>query len=254
MLQMSEHVIVNDGLRVRRIEPAYQQVAGQLRRLILQGDLGAGERLPNETGLSVMFGVSRSTVREALRVLSSQNLVTTSRGVSGGSFVAHPEPGHITDFLEASIGLLSGTDTLSVSSLLEARELLEVPAARLAAARRTPEQAAALREAVNREQEDLDRGADFEQHQRFHQIILQASGNPLLEMMTRPVFNVLRTRFLREAAPRTFWEDVVAEHQRINDCIAEGDAEGAGGEMREHLARLAATYRQIDRTTRDDSA
>jgi DNA-binding FadR family transcriptional regulator len=253
MLQMSEHVIVNDGLRVRRIQPAYQQVAGQLRRLILQGDLGAGERLPNETELSLMFGVSRSTVREALRVLSSQNLVTTSRGVSGGSFIAHPEPGHITEFLEASIGLLSGTDTLSVASLLEARELLEVPAARLAAARRTPEQAAALREAVAQEQEHLDRGADFEQHQRFHQIVLQASGNPLLEMMTRPVFNVLRTRFLREAAPRSFWEAVAAEHQRINDSIADGDADGAAEEMREHLAHLAETYRQIDRTTRDDS-
>ncbi len=249
--RMSDRLGANDLLAVRRIEPAYQQVAGQLRKLVLQGDLGAGDRLPNEAELSAMFGVSRSTVREALRVLSSQNLLTTSRGVGGGSFIAHPQPGHISEFLETSIGLLSGSDALSVASLLEARELLEVPAARLAAQRRTQEQVESLQAVVRREQEELDRDADFEEHRRFHQMVLQASGNSFLEMMTRPVFSVLRTRFLREAAPRTFWENVVAEHQRIFDRIRAGDGDGAAEEMREHLARLTATYQQIDRTTRD---
>lgn len=248
---MSDRLVANDVLAVRRIQPAYQQVATQLRNLVLQGDLGAGDRLPNEAELSTMFGVSRSTVREALRVLSSQNLVTTSRGVGGGSFIAHPQPGHISDFLETSIGLLSGSDTLSVASLLEARELLEVPAARLAAQRRTEEQVESLQGVVAREQEELDRGADFEEHRRFHQMVLHASGNSLLEIMTRPVFSVLRTRFLREAAPHAFWENVVAEHQRIYDRISARDADGAAHEMREHLVRLAATYQKIDRIARE---
>src|ERR1700716_910080 len=79
-------------LRVQRIRPAYRQVADELRRQIIAGLLPAGHRLPNEPELSRAFGVSRSTVREALRVLASQHLIETLRGGRGGSFVAAPDP------------------------------------------------------------------------------------------------------------------------------------------------------------------
>ena len=67
-------------LSVDRVRPAYQQVADQLLARVLDGSLAAGDRLPAEGELAVAFGVSRSTVREAFRVLASRDLITTVRG------------------------------------------------------------------------------------------------------------------------------------------------------------------------------
>ena len=228
-------------------KPAYRQVADQLRALVLQGALAPGERLPNESELSEMFGVGRSTVREALRVLSSQNMVVTSRGTSGGSFVAHPDPGKVSEFLEASLGLLSGAEALSVDELLEARELLEVPAARLAARRRGDAHLGALRAAVAEDREAAGRGHRSEANLRFHQRLLEAAGNRLLGMMTAPVFTVLQARFQREAAPQQFWSQIAADHARILERVEEGDPDGAAGLMLAHLEHLRPTYQQLDR-------
>ena len=72
--------------------PAYRLLADDLRAQITSGRLVPGDRLPTEPQLCQRSGVSRSTVREALRLLASQHLIVTTRGVSGGSFVAHPSP------------------------------------------------------------------------------------------------------------------------------------------------------------------
>src|SRR5713226_7692934 len=67
----------SDAMSVRRVRKAYEQVADQLRDLIVSGELERGERLPNETVLAREFGVSRATVREALRLLTAQSLIRT---------------------------------------------------------------------------------------------------------------------------------------------------------------------------------
>ena len=228
-------------LPVRRIGPAYQQVAEELRGLILSGELSPGARLPSEPELCASFGVSRSTVREALRVLSSQHLVTTQRGVTGGSFVATPEPRSVSDYLEASFALMAGADEVDVAQLLEAREILEVPAAGLAARRRSADDLAELRAAV-----DAGRHGD----QRFHSLIVSACGNPLLDVVCQPVFAVLRDRFLRDQAPPSFWTRVNRDHIAILRAIEARDAEASSHQMRAHLARLAGTYRRIDKKAR----
>ena len=228
-----------------RTKPAYQQVAAQLREWVLSGDLAPGERLPNESQLSEVFGVSRSTVREALRWLSSQGLITTLRGVTGGSFVAHPQPGEVSEYLEASVGLLSGAQVVSVAELLEARALLEVPAARLAAERHDAEHLRALHDAVEEEDRALDAG--FEGHRGVHTAVLDAAGNGLLAIMTTPLFAVLRTRFLRDLAPPAFWKEVCDDHRLLVERIADRDADGAAAAMHAHLDHLRDTYEQIDR-------
>ena len=122
---------------VRRVRKAYEQVADQLRELIMTGELAPGERLPNEALLAREFGVSRATVREALRVLAAQNLLRTAKGAGGGSYVTLPTVDHISEFLRSNINLLTESRDVTLDELIEARELLEVPAARLAAARRS---------------------------------------------------------------------------------------------------------------------
>jgi GntR family transcriptional repressor for pyruvate dehydrogenase complex len=244
----SKRVGVRSPIEVRRIRPAYLQVSEQLRELILRGDLKPGERLPPEAELAVMFGVSRSTVREALRVLSSQNLIATSRGVVGGSFIAHPDADQVRDQLEVSLGLLSGS-AMSVDELLEGRALLEVPAARLAAQRRTPEHVRALDEALSAN--DVDRLGRFHGHQQFHVAVLRAAGNRMLELMTRPVFNVLQNRVMGTAASPQFWSLVDADHQHIFEAIRDRDAARAGDAMATHLEHLRSTYERVYRAPPD---
>lgn len=233
------------ALGVNRIRPAYEQVAEQLRALIIEGRLKPTDRLPVEGELSATFGVSRSTIREALRLLSSDGLVQTMRGVNGGTFVAEVNTSSISDFLETRLGLLTGHDLITAAELLEARHLLEVPAARLAAARRTSAHVEAMHAAIAREREETERGRRFEHHQQFHAILLAAAGNRLLDLMTVPVFRVIRARFIGDRPPLGFWRDVDDDHALILAKIEEEDGDGAAQAMADHLDRLTAIYSRV---------
>jgi GntR family transcriptional repressor for pyruvate dehydrogenase complex len=234
------------GLRVAKVRPGYQQVADQLREFILEGKISAGERLPTESELTEMFGASRSTVREALRILSSQNLIVTARGAGGGTFVSRPEPRYVSDFLEASFGLLSDSEHLTVDDLLEAREILEVPAAGLAAVRRTDAHLATLRSCFPTRAEDASPAHLFEGNLLFHITIVEAAANMVLPVITRPIFSVLRTRFLRDAAPPAFWKRVARDHREILAAIEAGSEVDARAQMERHLENLRPTYEEID--------
>jgi GntR family transcriptional repressor for pyruvate dehydrogenase complex len=230
------------GLTVSKVLPAYQQVANQLRALVLEGRLAPGDQLPNEAELSVHFGVSRSTVREALRILASRDLVETSRGVTGGTFVSQINSDKVRDYLETSLGLMTGAEAVSVRDMLEAREVLEVPAARLAAERAEESAIEALCKAVEREKESRGRGPKFEEHRNFHTLVVQAAGNELLSLMNEPIFLVLRARFLRTDVRPDFWGHVDEDHEEILRRIADGNVDAAGEAMRAHLRRLRPLY------------
>ena len=236
--------------RPRRNQPAYHQVANEIRNRIIAGDMIPGARLPAEAELSEMFGVSRSTVREALRVVASQSLVKTTRGVTGGTFVSTPEAGEMSDYLQTSLALMASAEDVDVAELLEARMILEAPAAALAAKRRTEEHLEQLRGSIE-EGTGAEPGHGFEGNRSFHQVILEASGNRLLTVVTRPVFAVLRGRFLRDEAAPSFWNRVARDHRKILEAVEAGDSVTAEAEMRRHLLQLASTYRRIDRRDRE---
>lgn len=234
-------------LHVQRLRPAYRQVADELRAQIVAGVLAAGERLPTEPELAQLFGVSRGTVREALRVLASQHLIKTTRGVQGGSFVASPDPAQLIEDMGGALGVLVMTPRLSVSNLLEARLLLEPVAARLAAERADEDTVQAVRLAAKAPRDARD-PSGFTPHINFHTTVLMATGNPMLAMMLQPLSDVLRTRLERSRAhERTLWDDIDACHIALTDAIAAGDGERAERLMREHLLELRPLYEEIDR-------
>lgn len=220
-------------------------IAAELRRRIVEGELAPGDRLPSEAELTDQFGVGRSTIREALRTLTSQHLVVTTRGVTGGTFVTVPGTSQVSALLEANLDLLAGTDGIGVAELLETRELLEVPAARLAAHRRTPEDLEAFRTWLVAP-DLVDAEERFRANREFHRAVVAASGNALLEVVCRPIFGVLRSRFPRDDAHRDFWTEVDADHRRIADAIAGRDGAAAAAAMADHLARLRGTYDDLD--------
>lgn len=231
------------ALKVKRVQPAYQQVADQLRDRILDGTVGTGDRLPTEVELSEIFGVSRSTVREALRVLASRGLIRTTRGTAGGTFVARVEFDQVSEYLETSLGLMSGTADLSVANLLEARRAFEIPAAGLAALRREQHHLDDLHEAVEREKHTRARGPRSREHRTFHSIVLDATGNPLIGVMTEPMFRVLTARRANEM-PADYWRQIDVDHAEIVERIAERDHDGAVKAMRKHLDTIRSDYEQ----------
>lgn len=226
--------------------PAYQELAEVLRAQILSGELKPGDRLPVEPDLSAQHGVSRSTVREALRVLSSQHLVTTTRGVVGGSFVAYPQPEQISGYLETGLSMMTLFHGVSVDRLLEVRDMMEVPAAGLAALRHEEGQLEELRETLF-DPRTLPPDATFARNRGFHEVLLRMTGNPLLEVVAQPVFRVLDGGFRRNAAPRRFWSEVGADHRAIVEAVAARDEQAARAAMHEHLVRLRPTYQRIHR-------
>ncbi len=231
-----------------QVQPAYVQVAAQLRDLIMSGELRPGERLPTEVKLGALFGVSRATVREGLRLLMAEQQLVTVRGTKGGTFVVTPEPDNISRILEMNLGLLTDADRLSIAELVESRILLETPASGLAARRHTDAQLESIRGALsNLSSSDLRMD-----HSRFHVAILRASGNRMLEVVMRPVFNVMRTRLERSAAPRDFWEQVMVHHHKILAAIEKRDELATEKTMLAHLEELASVYVAIDVAYRRD--
>ena len=230
------------AVQIARVRKAYEQVADQLRDLILRGAITPGQRLPNEASLSVQFGVSRATVREALRVLATQNLIRTTKGATGGSFVILPTADHISDFLSSNISLLSQAETVSLEEFLELREFLEIPAARLAARRHTPEALERLQAAIPGDPRDLGTQEQFLFNKDFHSQLVLASENTLLSIAVQPIFSVMQTSLSRSQLGQRFHDHINDDHRAIAAAVAAGDEDTAAEEMHRHLAYLRPFY------------
>jgi DNA-binding FadR family transcriptional regulator len=221
---------------------AYEQVADILRGRVVAGELEPGARLPTETMLATEFGVSRATVREALRLLGAQSLVRTAKGATGGSYVTVPSLRNLSASLRSGIGLLADAQDVSLEELLEARQLLEVPAARLAAVRHRPEDVERLHAAIPGRPLELGAQERFAYNADFHSIVLEASGNVLLLLAAQPVFDVLQNRLVRSTLGVRFQRTINAHHRSIAAAIAAGDEDAAGAEMYDHVEFLRPFY------------
>jgi GntR family transcriptional regulator, transcriptional repressor for pyruvate dehydrogenase complex len=219
--------------------PAYQLLADELRAEITSGRLQPGERLPPEPELCVKSGVSRSTVREALRLLASQHLIVTTRGVTGGSFVAHPDAEQLAEALSTGLSLLNNSAEVGFADLLELRRALEIPAAGLAAERRTDANLVELRGALfDPDLDELD--TMLAAHTAFHSAVASATGNPLFELVTRPLYHVSYGEEVVGSLPDGYWEHIDADHRELLTCIRNQEPDAAITVGRRHLDYLAA--------------
>jgi DNA-binding FadR family transcriptional regulator len=200
--------------------------------------------------LATEYGVSRATVREALRLLAAQNLIRTAKGATGGSYVTVPSADHLSESLRSGIGLLAGTDDVSLEELLESRELFEVPAARLAAARRREDDVERLRAAIPNEPLRLGTAEQFVYNKDFHSGVIEACGNTLLSIAAQPIFGVLQTSLARSTLGSRFHRAVNEHHRSITAAIDARDAESASREMLEHLQFLRPFYEKAWRNAR----
>jgi DNA-binding FadR family transcriptional regulator len=162
--------------------------------------------------------------------------------------VTVPSADHLADSLRSGLGRLARAEHVTLEELLEARELLEVPAARLAARRRAEEDVERLRESIPADPLRLDAEEQFVYNRDFHSIVIEACGNTMLAVAAQPIFEVLQTHFTRSRLGRAFHGAINEHHRAVADAIGMGDETAAGEQMREHLQFLRPHYEQAWRT------
>lgn len=201
---------------------AAEAVLTDLRAAIEGNDLPVGTKLPAEAALAGRYGVSRSVIREALRSTNALGLTETRTG--RGTFVVATRTN-----TEPAFG------RYSVQALREARPHIEVPAAGLAALRRTDEQLERLRALVSGMDVVNDPSEWVRLDGEFHLCIAQSSGNVVFASVVDDIREALseQSKMLNTAPGRR--EASSAEHKAIVAAIAEGSAEGASAAMAEHL-------------------
>jgi GntR family transcriptional regulator, transcriptional repressor for pyruvate dehydrogenase complex len=222
-------------LPIKPKERLYQEIVDQIQQQILSGALKPGDQIPAERDLAERFGVSRTAVREAIKSLTEKGLIEVF--VGRGTFVTNLSPDRIVE----SISLLLRNEPHNIESLQEARDLLEVPAARLAAARRTDAHLARLRAIASELEEEHSISPRLvDGDTEFHIEVARATGNPVLALLSQTIVALLRTeRLYRQDFDVTRLPTALADHREIIDAIADGDGERAGHAMSDHLARVA---------------
>jgi GntR family transcriptional regulator, transcriptional repressor for pyruvate dehydrogenase complex len=213
-----------------------EQVADAIRAFMQSEGLGPGDRLGREEDLARRFGVSRPTLREALRLLSSSHLVRASKGPGGGIFVAAtPEEG-IGRTVSASVASMLEAQSITIDELLETRMLFEVPLVGLAAQRATDEDVAQLHALLTEAESRPDDAALVGSvDERLHRQISQIAGNRLAAAFNAWVVEVLQPPLRELVAPAVVESVIVEQHRDIVRAIGRGDPAAAERAMREHL-------------------
>lgn len=225
-----------------RVTRASEEVIQQIKAHIFDGRLAPGDQLPSERELAGQFGLSRLTIRDALRVLESQGLVEIKVGARGGAFVARPRPERVSEMLLNLLRL----QVTTVEELVEARLVVETHVAALAAQRATAEDLVAMEQAIREARAGREEGEpNFIPHSvAFHLALAEAAKNQVL----RFTVTSFRTLFHEALAPLLPADDMaeraVVDHQRLLDAIRARDEEGARRLMHDHLMYFAARVRR----------
>jgi GntR family transcriptional repressor for pyruvate dehydrogenase complex len=225
------------------VPKASDVLAEHLREQILSGKLAEGSALPVERELASSVGLSRGTVRDALRVLEIEGLVTTRPGRAGGSFVRRPD----ATTLQRSLTVLVSGRGMRFSSLLETRDALEPAAAELAALNRTEDDLARLEEVSELLRQSTDDIPEFLRHNvEWHVAVVAASHNEIMQVILDSLSRaILKATDVSDFnTPRTM-RDTLLAHDRILAAIRAGDAEKAASAMRKHVhgyRELIETY------------
>ena len=225
----------------RKSRKAAEVIARELVADIVNGALEPGTRLRGETEMMAHFGVSRFTLREALRLLEVQGVVTLRPGPRGGPVVADVTARDFADPMSLHLQMARAT----YGELLEARLALEPLMTRLAAERRSPEVARVLKQVIKDElNADLGDDASFQQLSHdFHAALASISGSRVLDLLGESMKVVYDMGVRPSSVPIKDRPRVRDAHRQIAEAIMAGDADEA-----ERLTRtLLEQYRKATR-------
>ncbi|WP_290596394.1 MULTISPECIES: FadR/GntR family transcriptional regulator [unclassified Archaeoglobus] len=220
---------------VNERKPIYLQVLEVLRSSILSGKLKPGEKLPSERELAKLLNVSRTSVREALKLLAAQGLIKIVHGQ--GAFVSAENPDHLVRKLFE----VQKTDYKTIEDIMAIRRVLEVKAAEWAAKRASQEQLNQLRELIETTKNRISSQSEgtlltlIDHDNRFHTLIAESTGNIVLVNLMSNLLD-----FLAEIRSHTLKIEgrqikSLKEHEKIAEAVINRDPEKASKYMEEHL-------------------
>lgn len=233
---------------VLTVPKASDVLAAEIRERILSGEFAEGMALPPERRLVEQTGLSRATVREALRILDVENLVDIRPGRGGGAFVHRPD----RESLASTVRLVIRGQQIRLDALHETREAIEPTCAALAAQRRTDADLAALDAA---HAELVDAGADIPRflraNIRWHNAVARAGDNELLigfmSALSQAIYTATDIEQFMDAEIR----DVTARaHARVTEAIRERDRGAASRRMERHVCGFSHAVAHVDRRAR----
>jgi GntR family transcriptional repressor for pyruvate dehydrogenase complex len=235
--------------RVRPADSGHSQVVAFVRDLIERGQVHPGDQLPTERELAVQIGVSRPTIRAGLRALAAMGIVSSRHG--SGTYISEAPA-----LASEPLSFLAALHGFTLDQMYEARRILEVGAAGLAAERATPDQIASLAEEVASLFATMNDTKRFLAHDiAFHRTVAAASGNPivttLVEMVSALYYD--RRQKTAEHATNRNLMDTAEAHRAIYRAIRAHDVEAARRAMHDHLV-LAAAYQAQEGTSRPQPA
>lgn len=233
----ADNTYASSELKIER-QDLHGQVTAILANLISESE--PNSKLPTERELSEMIGVGRSTVREAVRSLAFIGAITVRQG--DGIYVSPPD----RTTVDRLIGLGLMMQRSKISEVIEARSVLEVEAVRLAAVRRSQEEADALSANIRRMKESDQGPAEASRLDlEFHVLLARGSHNSVLVHFSNGMRGLLEVWINKAVNDRRIVADVLGEHEAIVQAVVEQDADLAAEKMRIHMQnageRLLAT-------------
>lgn len=216
-----------------QIPKAAEIVSNALRSQIIRREIVAGQSLPSEKVLMEQFGISRPTLREAIRILESEHLVSVRRGARGGA-VVH-EPSSVLAARHTALILQFRGTTLA--DIYEAREIFEPACVRMVAENCTPEHIAMLRAILVGEQQ-ADQGThDLGTKTEFHRALVELSGNQTLTMLSDLLRDIMLKAAAREHHTGVDKDSALGDHTRLVELLEKHDGEAAQELWSTHLKR-----------------
>ncbi|MEH7120051.1 FadR/GntR family transcriptional regulator [Neobacillus vireti] len=219
------------GIKYSRV---YEQIVDQIRELIQEGKILPGERLPGERDLSTMLGCSRTSLREALRVLEADGVVIAKPG--GGRYVQHVDQRLVMEYSFDPVDLMK---TTSIIYFLEVREMIEPNIAALACERATEEDILKMEKAllkVEAERKDFDE--KLVRDSMFHLALAEATQNFVLVTTLETNLNMLKQIRMKTLLSPERLERSNAEHRAIFNAVKNRKPKEASEAMAAHLQRL----------------
>ena len=236
----SESLFPTIGAKVRLVD----RVVDEIQKLIVNGQLEPGMKLPSERELVEELGVSRTVVREAVRILMTKGLLEPKPGV--GTLVRHVTRDQISEPLNLLVQIRDGG--VSFEHLHQARSILEVEIAGLAALQATEADIATLKQIMvemeaNQSNMDIFAASDAD----FHQALAGATHNPLLDLLVGVIRDLLEDYIMRVTRHLNPSRHVIPYHHQILQKVVAKDVEGARQAMRAHLKQIEKNHEEAMR-------
>jgi GntR family transcriptional regulator, transcriptional repressor for pyruvate dehydrogenase complex len=211
---------------------AFDDIIDQIREQLRAGALKPGDKLPSERDFAVQLGVSRNTVREAVRMLEIAGLVTLKKGATGGAFITSDNTDALTQSLIDGLAL----SNFSIADLVNARIALETTIARQAATEVSSDDIAELRDLVGEAQSydgEREWALRLKAHVTFEERLAEMAGNPLLKLLDAPLLDLTSAISLRigPSVDREIWD----ERADFLDALARRDGDRAARIVRDYL-------------------